>query len=557
MSDNPAISVIMPVYNAGEFVGEAIQSVLDQTFRDYEFIIINDGSTDYSLQIIESFKDSRIKVLRNPLNIGNYPSRNKGMNIAHGKYICVMDADDIAFPNRFERQYSYMEDNPETGLAGSGFRYFGNNSDILRENNFERIKVILLRNDCFIHPTLIMRNQFLKKYNLRYNEKYYYAADYDLIVRASRYFPVTNINEILLNYRIHKDQITTRYRQRQMEYADDIAIDQLKYIGLTPDEIEIRLHLDLLKGNYIELGRGKLLVKWIEKILQANQKNDYYYDINELESFFSSLFSRQPYLKETVESIPSVHYCKNNTKTDLKDVTFLINIKIDSGIQNENLISVTDFITRYFSTHILIIESDNEQHYFPEKDSKYIHYQYIKKGNDVHAYNKQINNVLLKTATPFIAIWDANAIVPPGQILEAVNKLRKNETILSYPYDGRFCCCDELTSTLFRKTCDVEVLSMSVSGMSLRFGYYSVSGAVILNKRSYMALGGEKVILSNSELEDKTRHKIIELSNLPVSFSEGCLFRLWYPAEKHGLLGNSAFKINDLRRYLRICSVAS
>ena len=121
----PGISVIMPVYNTGEYLGEAIQSILDQTFRDFELIIINDGSSDNSLKIIKSFKDTRIKFISNTSNRGNYPSRNEGISIARGKYICVMDADDIALKSRLERQYLFMERNPEIGLAGSGFKYYG------------------------------------------------------------------------------------------------------------------------------------------------------------------------------------------------------------------------------------------------------------------------------------------------------------------------------------------------------------------------------------------------------------------------------------------------
>ena len=103
------ISVIMPVFNEEKYLHEAIDSILHQTFDRFEFIIIDDASTDNSLAIIQSYADERIVLICNEYNVGNYPSRNKGLEIAVGKYICVMDADDVAYPQRLELQYQYLE----------------------------------------------------------------------------------------------------------------------------------------------------------------------------------------------------------------------------------------------------------------------------------------------------------------------------------------------------------------------------------------------------------------------------------------------------------------
>jgi glycosyltransferase involved in cell wall biosynthesis len=351
----PEISVIMPVYNAGEYIWEAIQSILDQTFYDFEFIIIDDGSSDNSNEILRSFNDNRISIISHSLNKGNYPSRNEGIRIAKGKYICVMDADDVALNTRLERQYLFMEQNPEIGLAGSGFRYYGKELDIFREFDYERIKVILLRNNCFIHPTLIIRHDLLLKHQLFYNEKYYYAADYDLIVRASRFFQVTNINETLLLYRMHKNQITSRYRAKQAEYADEISIDQLKHEGIYPDHDEIGLHLSLLKGVPLSFENAPKLKNWIEKLLKFSYRH---YDQEIFKSFLEALYSYQSFcwtMADDYLKIPA----RITKKHKLTEFEILIPVRVDSSQRMENILAVIKFINQNFNVPIRILESNS------------------------------------------------------------------------------------------------------------------------------------------------------------------------------------------------------
>lgn len=119
----PDLSVIMPVYNGEAYLHQAIDSILKQTFRDFEFIIIDDASTDGSEKIVNSYEDSRIKFVRNVENLGNYPSRNKGLEIATGRYICVMDADDVAYPNRLDVQYHYLESHSDVQAVGTHYDF--------------------------------------------------------------------------------------------------------------------------------------------------------------------------------------------------------------------------------------------------------------------------------------------------------------------------------------------------------------------------------------------------------------------------------------------------
>lgn len=554
MTEHPSITVIMPVFNAIKYVNEAIQSILDQSYPDFEFIIINDGSTDESLEVIKSFNDKRINILNNPSNIGNYPSRNKGINIAKGKYVCVMDADDIAFPTRFERQFKFMEENSEIGLAGSGFRYYGREDDIFREFDYEKIKVILMRNNCFIHPTLIMRHKLLKKYNLRYDEKYYYASDYDFILRAARFFPITNISEILLYYRTHEDQITTKNRQKQSEYAKEIAINQLRYLGIEPNQDELTLYTKLLKGTQIEYPQKDALEKWKAKILKVNLVNRYY-DEDELESFLISLLSMQSFCYEASNIRLKTKLSKIDIRYDLVDVTFLIRLRIDSQQRIENTETVVKFITRFFKAVISIYEVDSEQRYFPKKLTKNVRYQFIEDSNEIFPKTGWANQMISIVDTSYVAIWDSDVICSPEQVIEAVDNLRIGEVVMSYPYDGRLYLCDNMVSNLFKRTDQIDVLKKQIPVMKLIHGYHSAGGAFIVNKDKYMRAGGENENICGWKLEEAERLKRMEILSLPVCYSKGPLFQLWHPKGNISQSINNENEIRNRKEFLKTCSI--
>ena len=155
---SPRISVLMPAYNSEQYVAESIESILNQTFTDFEFIIINDGSTDNTAKIIDEYakRDERIKFVNNSKNKGLIGVLNEGLNLARGEYIARMDSDDISLPTRFERQIAYMELHPKCGVLGTWFQMFGNASNIVRHP--KRINLLnLLRDQHVGHPTVMIR----------------------------------------------------------------------------------------------------------------------------------------------------------------------------------------------------------------------------------------------------------------------------------------------------------------------------------------------------------------------------------------------------------------
>lgn len=214
-----AISVIMPVYNMERYLAAAIDSILNQHFRDFEFIIVNDGSTDTGPEIISSYlHDSRISLINLSGQNGNNIARNVGIRQARGRYICMMDADDIAHPHRLRIEYAYMESQPDVLAAGTHYSFIGSNYKPVKPQNYYHIREVLLSHNCFLHPSLIIRSDVLRSIG-GYDEEFIYSADYDLMCRLALRGVVVNLPENLMHYRLHAQQISSAHHAEQLRYA--------------------------------------------------------------------------------------------------------------------------------------------------------------------------------------------------------------------------------------------------------------------------------------------------------------------------------------------------
>lgn len=284
----PSVSVVMPVYNGGKYLAEAIKSILDQTFPDFEFIIIDDGSSDRSVRIISEFKDRRIFLKQNAANEGDCRCRNFGMKTARGKYICVMDQDDISEPERLQKQFQFMEINPDTGICGSYAKNIPSNILTMFATDFDQLKVEFLSNNFCVHSSRFMQRMYLDKFNLRYNEDVRYACDFDFCARALRYFKVQNIPDVLLQYRRHPEQTSVTKSTEVTNHADMIRVNQLiDNLGFQLEEIPVLLHLKLMKKQSIELRYKSKAEQWVHRILNKN-KYVGFYDQNLLQQFLST-----------------------------------------------------------------------------------------------------------------------------------------------------------------------------------------------------------------------------------------------------------------------------
>ncbi len=269
----PLVSVIMPVFNSEKYISFSVNSILNQTFTDFEFIIIDDASTDGTGEILDQISDQRVRIITNFINLGNYPSRNIGIKASSGKFICVMDADDLALPYRLERQLQFMQNNPTIGISSTWFRRFGSggNIPVYYPSDEKQLKIRFLENNYCLHPGLcIRRNLFSDEESLLYNEQYRYASDYDFVSRNFKYFRTCNIPEILMEYRSHPAQITASKFSEQQKYADCIRINYLQNIGLEPTAKEETIHLSMLKSNYHDNFELRDYIAWCNKIIDYN-----------------------------------------------------------------------------------------------------------------------------------------------------------------------------------------------------------------------------------------------------------------------------------------------
>ncbi len=229
MTKNPLISVIMPAYNAKEDeFRTAIESILNQTFKDFEFIIINDGSTNNTEEIILSYNDKRIKYIKNPSNLKLIKTLNIGLEKAQGKYIARLDSDDYSDIKRLEKQFNYLENTPEIGLLGTFTTIIQTNEKQAMITNPEDLKIVLrYGNNCLVHSSVMFRKSIIDKYNLRYGQYSLHAEDYKLWTEMSRYCEITNLPEYLTFYRLSSDGICASNTESQQKMTNMIILDNI------------------------------------------------------------------------------------------------------------------------------------------------------------------------------------------------------------------------------------------------------------------------------------------------------------------------------------------
>ncbi|MDP1802636.1 MAG: glycosyltransferase [Bacteroidota bacterium] len=239
----------MSVFNGEKYLREAIESILSQTYTDFEFIIINDGSTDSTDKIISSFSDKRIVYLNNSANMGLIESLNKGLKVSNGKYIARMDADDIALPERFKLQVQAFSENPNAMVIGSDYYSLTPKklTHIKNRNNSDYQKAVLLFSPGFCHPTVMMKNIFNEK-NIFYNKEYVHAEDYKLWTELSFLGEFLNVTEPLLKYRSHSSQVSSNNKESQLLISRKIRGEFCKKLNFSLSEEQFDI-LNIIGDN--------------------------------------------------------------------------------------------------------------------------------------------------------------------------------------------------------------------------------------------------------------------------------------------------------------------
>ena len=285
MNQDPSISVIMPVYNAELYVKEAIESILSQTYKDFEFIIINDGSTDQSFNIIQDFakKDNRIKIITRK-NQGLIYSLNEGIKKAQGKYIARMDADDISLPERLEKQLEFMEKNTNIGICGTWIEVFGENLIAKKWKlscSDKRLKAELLFSSCFAHPSVMIRKNLLIENNLSYNKDFLHVEDFKLWVDLAELTELANVDKILLKYRIVETSVTRvadQNSEQRYQVLNKIFQKYLQVLKIDNTKEEDLLHFNLSVNERIRDNNLSFddLSKYFDKLSLANKKENFF-----------------------------------------------------------------------------------------------------------------------------------------------------------------------------------------------------------------------------------------------------------------------------------------
>ncbi len=230
----PKVTVGIIAYNEEKHIAEAIRSVLKQTFKDYEIIVVDDASSDKTKEIIKSFKKPNIKIIENIENKGVSYSRNQYIKNAKSKYIAVLDADDTWYPEKLELQVRFMDNNPYCVVCGCSANRISSNNDAElwqypKDDLF--IKLRFLWGNGAIHSSVILRSEIITKYKIYYDEQLSQAEDYDLYIRLIEYGKIFNLDKVLVNYNIHDKQLTSCKKNEQLSLGSYVAIKYLRNKG--------------------------------------------------------------------------------------------------------------------------------------------------------------------------------------------------------------------------------------------------------------------------------------------------------------------------------------
>lgn len=278
MSVKPIVTVLLPVYNGEQYLKDAIDSILAQSYSNFVFLIINDGSSDRSEEIILSYTDSRIQYLNNEQNLGLISTLNKGLQLVNTKYVARMDADDISLPQRLEKQVAFLESHPEVGILGTWSQSFGerNNHIAKYQAEHESIRYKQLYQIQLVHPTCMMRMDVLKSLPFVYDKNYTHAEDYELFTRLSHVTKLANLQEVLHLYRKHSSAVSSVYNKPQLEASVRIKQREFALLGVDAAESQIE-SFKLL--NYQDYSNIKLsvieIMSLLESMLNANEQSSY------------------------------------------------------------------------------------------------------------------------------------------------------------------------------------------------------------------------------------------------------------------------------------------
>lgn len=273
-SSSPTLSILMPIHNCRPYVGLAVQSILSQSFTDYELIVIDDASTDGSADEVRAINDPRVRVIRNETNLRVAGSLNNGLAIATGRYIARMDGDDLCAPGRLGAQIAYLESHPQVGVCGCWAKYFGVGIPHVFRAPTEphEVAAFMLFQNPLCHPSVMIRRSCLDDTGLAYDPTFTFSEDYDLWTRLEPHTQLANLPQVLVHIRQHPSSVSRQFADTMSAQTNVILRRMFKRLQLDPDEETLLFHFRLGRGSRLdsmaELDRAE---RWLKELIQLNR----------------------------------------------------------------------------------------------------------------------------------------------------------------------------------------------------------------------------------------------------------------------------------------------
>lgn len=247
----PRVTILMPTYNVAPWVKEAVDSVLAQTYKDFELLVLDDCSSDNTVEVVRSIKDSRVRIVVGDHNVGLSENLNRGIALSNTELLARMDGDDVAVPTWLQRGVDVLDSHPEIDICSFGFQFFGTKTSEVRFPEHHEDSMAQMLFGCTVIVPVLRKRVFVDN-GFRYSTEAFPAEDYMMWAHCYRVAKVYNVQETMFHYRMHATQISTAKRQAQIEKSNAVRRYMLQWLSLRLGEIEIQYYLNTFVPGRIE-----------------------------------------------------------------------------------------------------------------------------------------------------------------------------------------------------------------------------------------------------------------------------------------------------------------
>lgn len=308
------VNVFMPCYNSEKYIGQAIESILGQSYTDFKLVIIDDGSTDNSVEIINRYAegDSRIRLLKNGVNRGIVFTRNRGLDECQCDYMALMDSDDVATPDRLEKEVAFLKENKDIVVVGGLYQLMNESGELRPEKlrlteSDEEIRARMLFANVMANGTVLFRKKKIDQANIRYREHLHASEDYLFWCEVLNIGKICNMGEIFQYYRVHENSLEHRSNREEKDYKKRGILDikryilcqQKYYLEKAEEEFFIEILMDNEKCETLSREKRKILKKILYTLRgQAAEKGDKYKEIFDDELKRYDFYTRNPFVRK-------------------------------------------------------------------------------------------------------------------------------------------------------------------------------------------------------------------------------------------------------------------